>query len=603
MTILGFGKSSAKKDVATEHAMVLSEAIILENGLAAIDTVMDERKEDAAPYLSIKTNSGLHKLVHGVVGSIEAFFGQDPEQIRQTADHLATCETAAYKNIDRTHNYTPYCSYPPGTEYKVALAEAELLGACMMIISESMLEMTKALYKLKKAYSTLYEIQQMKKNPNYTPYSYTPAELAEYAKARHARLGPKVSANNVGESYDELIDTGFRLCFGIIQVVFSMIPPGLSKLLSAIGFKCSREDGLRLLWESISAPNVQATVALVVLMRYYDSPMQSSDLVLPGTEEELIAKGSFFENKSEDSPRSRMYQQLMVARARYPRSSILVLQQGQAEATLHRLDEAIAILSVDLNTVHMRQLKEPIYENKTKWLTCLHQYRTSATSFVELVDLTPKCHAWYNYLAACCLLEVYKEEEDPAAKAQAGVLLEKAASHASDKKQHLRKYVAHRIQQLKKEGNLVEVAVTKPLLGEVFYYWNGYSKMPQNALEKSYKKLNGMNDPQSALLQAVILRNLGRLDEGYKLMNEQVIPHVVTFSSDAKPHLSSKTPLKDWAPPAALYERAIFEWDLYGSRNAQQVKQWLVLAEKWGDDYELNGGLGQKIRFDMEKVQ
>lgn len=78
---------------------------------------------------------------------------------------------------------------------------------------------------------------------------------------------------------------------------------------------------------------------------------------------------------------------------------------------------------------------------------------------------------------------------------------------------------------------------------------------------------------------------------------------MVTFSSDAKPHLSSKTPLKDWAPPAALYERAIFEWDLYGSRNAQQVKQWLVLAEKWGDDYELNGGLGQKIRFDMEKVQ
>ncbi|GME75661.1 unnamed protein product [[Candida] boidinii] len=63
---------------------------------------------------------------------------------------------------------------------------------------------------------------------------------------------------NIGDpdisTIDEFIHSGVNLCFGILQVVLSLIPPAIGKVLSVVGFKGSREVGLQMTLISIYLP-------------------------------------------------------------------------------------------------------------------------------------------------------------------------------------------------------------------------------------------------------------------------------------------------------------------------------------------------------------
>lgn len=95
---------------------------------------------------------------------------------------------------------------------------------------------------------------------------------------------------------------------------------------------------------------------------------------------------------------------------------------------------------------------------------------------------------------------------------------------------------------------------------------------------------------------------MGKVEEGYKILNDNVISQIITESNN-KYHYNKTVTHKDpWMPPSALYERAMFEWVMHGPKGTETVREWLHLAEKWSDDYELSTRVGMKIKSAFERL-
>lgn len=119
------------------------------------------------------------------------------------------------------------------------------MSAVVGVLSESVVDAMKAFYKLRRAYLLLEEIQKQTPSKfrgvddeNAVPGSGS--ESVENGKPRSSRASVKSGRSLNMDSMDTMdlfIHSGANVCYGLLLVILSMIPPSLGKLLSIIGFR------------------------------------------------------------------------------------------------------------------------------------------------------------------------------------------------------------------------------------------------------------------------------------------------------------------------------------------------------------------------------
>lgn len=421
------------------------------------------------------------------------------------------------------------------------------------------------------------------------------AALRRKSSAFQTGPGMEVFGDNV---VDGFIHSGSNMCFGIIQILISMLPPAFNTLIKIVGFRGDRVRGLALLWQASKFTNINGAFAGLVLLGYYNGFVGFCD-ILP-----THGRGAH--------PKARCAALLKSFRLRYPKSRLWILEEARMLSSDRQLDKAIELLdkTPDANLKQVRALQA--FEKSLSYMSS-HRYELCAEGFQRCVKLNNWSHGLYYFVAASAWVERYRELKESGdakgavnAKAEATTLLKKTPDHIGKKKMMGRQlpfdaFVGRKIQKWEaraKEWNcdLVDAVGVAPL-EEMIYFWNGYKRMQPAQLETSLTKIKWSTSPANPtwskegndetcilkLLDAVVYRNLGRRAEARELLSEIML----------HPWHEFKGGLKDnWTLPVAHYEMAVVYWKDYceggGDIDAlREAHSWLEKAAAW-EAYDLD---------------
>ncbi|PSK40624.1 hypothetical protein C7M61_000272 [Candidozyma pseudohaemuli] len=329
---------------------------------------------------------------------------------------------------------------------------------------------------------------------------------------------------------DEFIHSGVQLCFGILQVVLSLIPPAIGKVLSIVGFKGDRETGLRMLWRTaITARNIHGELALLCLLVFYDGPIQFIDVgfQLPGHEDSNISDVLLISERSSISDEEltliirnpNLYTKQILAKARhlFPHNALWLLQEGRMLAAQNNIHKAIDLMQSftdDSETkINMEQVEALLTFDRAMLYAFVHNYENAARDFLRLLEINSWSLAVYLFFAGSCYLEQWrmiqvgevkydtpKETEDKLAyfakKADHYLKLaptyvpghghnatrKKGGIGGSNKQMPFDKFVLRKTKCIeetqRKNPNLTYIeCVGTSLIHELVYFWNGYNRM------------------------------------------------------------------------------------------------------------------------------
>lgn len=175
---------------------------------------------------------------------------------------------------------------------------------------------------------------------------------------------------------DLFIHSGTSLCFGILNLLLSLIPPAFSKLLYVVGFKGDREEGLAMLWRAIKHSDVNGingAIAGLVTLGYYNGMIGFCDIVA-----------------SDAYPKERCRALLKKMRASYPKSTLWMLEEARMLAGDKRMEDALRVGDPVANPSKLKQVLALQYFEMSLNMMYLHRYQESADAFLK-VSLNVTC--------------------------------------------------------------------------------------------------------------------------------------------------------------------------------------------------------------------
>ncbi|EDO14679.1 hypothetical protein Kpol_282p6 [Vanderwaltozyma polyspora DSM 70294] len=465
--------------------------------------------------------------------------------------------------------------------------------------------------------------------------------------------GPKVTTEENSNEYsalsenmdfsqatiDEFIHSGVNLCYGILQVVLSLLPSGIGAVLSVVGFHGSREDGLRLVWRATKQRNIHGCIGLLGLMFYYDGPFQftDADFDIPVPENELkkTKSSSTYEEGDLDGPTllhpgKILEDALLQSRALFPHSALWLLNEATMLSGQGRLRDSVKLMdSIEADKIEMRQVKSLLIFNRALTLVHLHEYERAADDFLSLLDISSWSHSLYHYFAGSCYLEIYrmhqlgvrKSDRPEHFKQRATDLIFGAPNLLTRKSFNARplpldRFMLRKVDQFKatqkrlKLSDPLDAIATSPV-HELQYFYNGYNRMGKQDLELANIMLTEYHNPAidakepnqemiKDFLVSLTYRRLDRAEEGCELLDRNVLPKIFTMvNGKVKYFKKTEDP---WLYPSALYERSLFSWKLKHMDGLEESKEWLTRAQGYADDYELSTRVEMKIKAAIDRV-
>lgn len=480
-------------------------------------------------------------------------------------------------------------------------------------------------------------------------------------------VSPTLDDNHLYVStVDEFIHSGVQLCFGILQVVLSLIPPTIGKVLLIVGFKGNRDTGLKMLWRTaITSRNIHGDLALLCLLVFYDGPVQFVDVgfQLPHQCDSLITDVINLQGKVSisDAELDRVMQNpslytpqlLTKARKLFPHNALWLLQEGRILAAQGKLYEACDLMQQftddPSNKIQMQQVEALLIYDRAMLYAFKHDFDLAARDFIKLIDINSWSKAVYLFMAASCYLAKYRMIEMGLVEGDldkyeklANKYYELAPTYVpgginnqgkkgglggGKKKMPFDKFLLRKLDQIaerrRHHKNLKFVdAVGTLIMHELVYFWNGYNRMTPTELELSakilsytapgskYAKFTETEDEGIIrnFLLSIIERSQGKVKEGADRLDKQVIAKYVVSQEPFRFHKMDDSP---YIYPTALYERLMFTWLLKTSQSnfnvadaVHQLLDWLKKAETVGEgDYELSNRTGMRIKAAGERLE
>lgn len=130
--------------------------------MAGASMIMNDDIDGAEERLR-KGDSSFHHLGIGVCVFMKSILGFEKAIMVEASNRLYECENTAWNEMKKAQKEAGSAEeriYPPGSEYALVIADAQLMSAVVGVLHESLTEGIKGFYKLRKAYVALDGIMQ-----------------------------------------------------------------------------------------------------------------------------------------------------------------------------------------------------------------------------------------------------------------------------------------------------------------------------------------------------------------------------------------------------------------------------------------------------------
>lgn len=444
----------------------------------------------------------------------------------------------------------------------------------------------------------------------------------EDSDSKTATEPPPTYTSTAGSKYDNLdfeadvsndpvdvyIHSGVSLCYGLLQLLLSMVPPAFSRILSILSFRGDRETGLRLLWRATAfKDNVNGAMAGAITLGFHNAAVALCDI-----------------HSREAFPAPRLRALLQDMRKLYPDSVMWVLEEARIAMADRDLERGADILQNNPLKSPLKQVEALRVFETSMALMYLHRYEECAKHFIKCVDMNNWSPGLYLYIAGSCYVELYRNhlEEDPRKaedyKKKANDLLQSVTAHAGKKRLMARQlpldvFIGRKLvkwtARAKDRGcEMVEAIGVSPV-EEMIYFWSGFRRMRAEHVQLSLQSLSWSNNQSIeepiderailAVLKATCHRALGKHEEAKTMLSEQVYCYDWHQIKSA-PHADN------WPLPVAHYEHAVCLWQEAGGQDGdrailKQCSDELLKVEKW-ETFDLDARIGLKVTTARETL-
>jgi len=330
-------------------------------------------------------------------------------------------------------------------------------------------------------------------------------------------------------------------------------------------------------------------------------------------------------------PRAKCRVLLADMRARYPNSKLWKMEEARMQAYSRNLSEAARILSANSDS-NMQQIATINMFEMSLTTMFLHDYELSAKCWQKCAELSQWSPTMYAYNTGCCFLELYRNLRisDPEAaekyKKNATDYIRKGPPMAGRQKVMSKElpfdlYITRKVAKWEERAeawgvDLVDAVGVSPLT-EMVHFWGGAKKENEAQLQISLDavKLERTTHPDKlkddldessikALLEACMLRNLGKYDEARTILQNEILNHE---RQEFKGHLKD-----DWMLPSAHYEMACLAWHEKDSpftspdehkAKVRECEEWLKKTQSWPEQYVLDTRVSFKLTTSLLTVR
>lgn len=664
MSRLGGWFRAAVKDEDTA-AVSAKERQNLVEALEHTRLIMNDDIDRAHELLKLG-DSSFHRLGTAVTFFLRSVLGMEKSVMLQTAEMLAECEAKCWDDLKAAQRRGREGSvYPAGAEYELVRAETQLMGAVVGVLHESVVEAMKSFLKLRKAYITLDALVAVEAKAKVTGTgsatasvtaavaklnvdgqengSQTPgmtgssvlnsprtedseSEIFVDAKQAQTPIEPLTEATSMTAS-QELLDnpisqlappdepvfedpldifiySGANMCFGILTLILTLVPPSFARILSVVGFTGDRLRGVKMLWKSAQHDNTNGALAGMMLLAFYNGLLGTVD-ILPH-EDDFDA-----EAETVGPPREKCRLLLATMRQRYPDSRLWRVEEARQYTRERNVAKAIETLTTGA-------------PSRMKQVTALNDFELALDAminqnwvlmreaFLRCLENNEWSPAMYYFLAGCASLELYRDayhagdlDEARREKAKAEEFFRKAPTVTGGKKLLARKLPMEDFIQMRSKRweerasemgiDLADAIGMSPGM-EMSYFWNGTRRMGPGELERGEECCSWTrctNEKLAARLQqeggsevdelgvwalclSAIRRSQGRRDEARALLTDYIIkydryvhlfpPHHHLPKEMRRTNLRCSSTFKgstknDHLLPCATYELGVIAWD------------------------------------------
>lgn len=460
---------------------------------------------------------------------------------------------------------------------------------------------------------------------------------------------PYLNTNgNVNNTIDEFIESSAGLCYGIIQLILSILPPAVTSVLSAFGFNIDKMEGLHLLWDVVNERNIFSGLSLGTLVIYYHGPFKFIDnnFNIPIKDKKV---------ESLIHPGKKLDEMILKATYVFPDSSLWILQEAIVLSSKGELKKALDVINQkNIEDTKMLQIKAQLVFCRALLYCFNFDYEKAAEDFIYLLEINEWSHAFYTYFAGCCYLEAYRictimeesqnkqNKHDPEGKLLKTFSTDNNTIDLSKKDYYKKKclecmekaptllhtktfmsnnlpfdkFMLRKLKQFKsiqsKLGSKVDFInsiPSSPVL-ELTYLYDGFNRMNTEQLRFASVYLVSYENPATRLnirnqqnlnifLKSTIAKNMKNYELADSLLKKELLPQIY----DGKKQKFIKLKDDPWLYPSVFYELALINWNLKGMDALPRSVDYLKQSLHYMNDYELSSRIGMKSQAALNRCQ